>query len=288
MTQVWEGPEVLRPYLWEIDKLVPSEENARKGDVMALVGSLRRFTQVRAIVVTPEGKIVAGHHLRLAAIEMGWTHIAAIPNEFADDDERKAYLVADNALAQLGGYDEQAQLTLLGELEERGKLEGTGITSDDVEDMRARMDAVPEVQAPETWAGGYAEDAEAALARAEALATSQKNKEVLMMLDLEQHAQFIEDVKVLQRRYGFTAIKDTVVAGVHESAGIHRIKESMEAAAAGEVDPHDELASAIRDGADTEATEGLVPPVPAPTLEGEIPEVDPEQTSLLDDDQIPE
>lgn len=286
MTEVvWQGPELLRPFLKGINELVPSEENARKGDVMALVGSLQRFTQVRPILITPENKVVAGHHLRLAAIELGWTHIAAFPNEFADDDERKAYLVADNALAHLGGYDEQMQLTLLGELEEKGKLEGTGVTSDSIEDMRSAMSAVPESQAPDTWGGGYAEDAEAALARAEALATSQKNKEVVMMLGLEQHTQFLEDVKTLQGVYGFTAVKDTVVRAVHEQSELYRelaLHQGAEPALGEGEDyigpPADELAEVADEAA----------AIPAPTLEGEIPEIHEEQTNLLDDIPDPE
>jgi len=219
---VWEGPEILRPYLREMTELAPSKENPRRGDYMALAGSYRRFGQVRAILITPEDIIVAGHHQVLAAQELGWTHIAAIPNEFANDDERKAYLVADNALSQLGGYDDQSQLDLVTELRNAGLLEGTGIDANYVDDLRAKMDAVPETTMPETWGGGYAEDAEAAAARAEALATSQKNKEVVMMLGLEQHTQFLDDVRILQGVYGFTAVKDTVVRAVHDQADGYR------------------------------------------------------------------
>ncbi len=196
---IWEGAEALRPYLVPVNDLVPSEENARKGDVKALVGSLRRFGQVRAIAVTTDGKVVAGHHLRLAAIEEGWTHIAAVPNEFKSEEERLAYLVADNALSQLGGYDEQKQLTLFTGL--GTNLEGTGVTIDDVEDLQAKMGAVHESAAPQDLARGSAEDAQAAAERAAALANSRSMREVVLMVTGEQHEWFGEQVKKLQKHY---------------------------------------------------------------------------------------
>src|SRR6185295_14451257 len=102
------------------------------------------------------------------------------------------------------------------------------------------------------WSGGYAEDAEAAAARAEALATSQKNKEVLMMLDLDQHAQFISDVQILQKIYGFTAVKDTVVRAVHDQAEEYRETHVPDEPALGEGEnyigpPADELAEVSDD-----------------------------------------
>lgn len=218
MTQVWVGAAALEPYLVPIEDLVPSEENARRGDVMALVGSLRRFGQVRAISSTPEGKIVAGHHLRLAALELGWTHIASVPNEFANDDERLAYLIADNQLSSLGGYDEQAQMTILDDLEQRGLLGGTGYDSDAIEDMRSAMEAVPTTPTPETWGGGYSETAEEAAARAAALAASKQKREVLMMMEVAEYEQFGSDIRFLQKENGTSGVKDTVVAAVRSAA----------------------------------------------------------------------
>ncbi len=198
-TMIWEGAEALKPYLVPVGDLTPSEENPRKGDVLALVGSLRRFGQVRAIAVTEGGTVVAGHHLRLAAIEMGWTHIAAVPNEFKSDEERIAYLLADNQLASLGGYDEQAQLALF---ERQGtNLEGLGITMDDVEDLQAKMGSVSESAAPADLARGSAEDAQAAAERAAALANSRSMREVVLMVTGEQHEWFGEQVKKLQKHY---------------------------------------------------------------------------------------
>ena len=135
---IWEGAEPLREYLVPVGELEDHSRNPRRGDVLALTASLERFGQVRPFL-GEEGTIVAGHHLRKAAVELGWTHIAVIPHKFEDEAARDAYLIADNYLAGLAGYDEQAQMDLLEEMEARGELAGTGVTSDAIEDLRAAM-----------------------------------------------------------------------------------------------------------------------------------------------------
>ncbi len=215
---VWEGAELLREHLVPIDHLSDHEQNVRKGDVLALAASLRRFGQVRPILFDSD-TIVAGHHLRRAARdELGWTHIAAFPHTFKDEDERLAYLVADNYLADLAGYDEQAQLTLLDEMVSRGNLEGTGITVDAVEDMRAAFGAVPEMPAQD-WQGGYSEDPETAAARASALAQSQRMREVVLMLTEQEHEDFGQNLRTLQAFWGSEGgTKQTMLRAVAEAA----------------------------------------------------------------------
>lgn len=249
---VWEGPDALMPYLVEIDEVQESVENARKGDVLALSASLRRFGQVRAICVTPvEGespRVVAGHHLRLAAKELGWTHIAAIPNEFTDDDERRAYLIADNQLAALGGYDDQKraeQMNFLDELATQGKLEGTGFSVDDIEDERARVGAVATTQV-EDFTGGWSESAEAAQARAESLATGHARKEIILSVTPEDYERYGDAMRKLKEQYGTTGVIDTTLHAVFAAADMmtedakEAVPEEPEVieTAAGEVEIH--------------------------------------------------
>lgn len=226
-TTTWVGPDVLAPFLQPIDELRESEENARKGDVLALVGSLRRWGQVRPILATPDGVIVAGHHLRLAAIELGWTHIAVIPNEFSDDDERHAYLIADNQLSCLGGYDEQKraeQMSFLDELAQQGKLEGTGFTPDSIDDERARWNATPEAAPADPSERKHSESADEAAERAAALAQGHRRKEAVLSLTLEQHERFglaVAEMKAqYKERYGDLSVTDTIYLTVLEAAGI--------------------------------------------------------------------
>lgn len=136
-TVVWSGAEKLREHLVPIDELKTFPGNARRGDVERLAESLRRFGQVRAVLVYDDNTIVAGHHITKAARLLGWTHVAAIPSEFASRDEARAYLVADNQLSSLGHVQPVDQISLLEEIERTGEWEGTGFAPEDLEDMRA-------------------------------------------------------------------------------------------------------------------------------------------------------
>ncbi len=232
---IWNGAEALKPYLVDINTLDESKENARKGDVMELAASLKRFGQVRAISVDGNGTIVAGHHLRKAAIELGWTHIAAVPNEFASDEERIAYLFADNQLSSLGGYDEQKlgeQLDLLDAMASNGTLEGTGYTMDTLEDARANFGKIAETEMPADLERGYAEDAAEAAERAANLGSSKAMKEIVLMVTPEQHEEFGRYVRVLQKAYATDeAPSPGVVACVVRAVGERAISIDPEASA---------------------------------------------------------
>lgn len=197
--------EALAPYLVRISDLAPDPTNGRKGDVAALKASLLRFGQVRAITVDKGNQIVAGHHLVLAAEELGWTHIAAIPVEFENEEEQRLYLIADNQLAQLGGYKEQQidQMNLLEEIIGRGgSIEGTGFDIDRIEDAKAKLGAVPTTETPETWGGSYAETEGEHALRAQKLAQSQKKKEVgPYMVSLDEFQEFADLLRALTSEY---------------------------------------------------------------------------------------
>jgi len=105
--------EGLRPLAVPIDSVRPLERNARQGNVEVIKKSLERFGQRRAIVVRQAtGEVTAGNHMLLAAIELGWTEVAAI---FVNDDEQTAtaWSLADNRSHDLGGYDNDLLTSLI-------------------------------------------------------------------------------------------------------------------------------------------------------------------------------
>jgi ParB-like chromosome segregation protein Spo0J len=129
---VWHGPKSLRRLLVPIADLEPFPGNPRRGDVDAVVESLRRFGQQRPVLVNG-GRIIAGHHVVLAAGQEGWTHVAALAGDFATDEEARAYLIADNGTHDRGDYDWRQ---LRAQLEELAKtdsgLAGTGYAEEDL------------------------------------------------------------------------------------------------------------------------------------------------------------
>jgi hypothetical protein len=137
--QVWTGDAALTPLLVDIATVDYWPGNPRQGDVGAIVESLRRFGQLKPIVVQDSsGYVVAGNHVLAAAHALGWSAIAVVRSPLSDADAR-AFLVADNRLSELGTYDEVALTELLRELAVSGDLVATGYDGDDVDAMIRRL-----------------------------------------------------------------------------------------------------------------------------------------------------
>ena len=217
MSVVWEGAEALREFLVPVEDLERHPRNPRRGDVPEIVKSLRRFGQVRPVLVNGEGRIIAGNHTYLAAREVGWTHVAAIPNTFADENEARAYLLADNRLPELGDYDQAELRALLEEIEQAGSWEGSGYAPDDLEDLRAAQNAVAETE-PAPFAGDYALTGEQLAERQARLAGGQAMHELVLLFDAAQDAQFETDQRVLAKEYGLSGMTEIIVRAVREAA----------------------------------------------------------------------
>lgn len=215
--RVWKGAEELVPMLVPVDSLIRHPNNPRRGQVALIAESLARFGQVRP-VLSFGGQIVAGNHTYMAALELGWTHIAAVPNEFESPEEARAYLLADNRLPELGGYDQEQLLTLLQDFEDGGRWEGTGYGPDDLDDLRAQLDAIP-TTAQEEFLGDFAATADELAARAERLQAGRTLSEVMLLLSPAQAPDFEAWTKILGKHYGGSGgVTDTVLRAVTDAA----------------------------------------------------------------------
>jgi ParB-like chromosome segregation protein Spo0J len=119
-------------------------QNYRQGDVETIVASITRFGQVRPLVVQESTmNVVAGNHTLKAITQLGWAECAAVLVELSDE-EAEAYLVADNRASDKATNDDAALAAILERMMLAGKLEGTGYTPDEVDDLMATMNALPE------------------------------------------------------------------------------------------------------------------------------------------------
>jgi ParB-like chromosome segregation protein Spo0J len=206
----WRGSEALRQFLIRIDDLEPFPGNPNRGNVEAIRRSLRRFGQYAPITTDADNgrRIVAGHHVRLAAKEEGWTHIAAVPHEFRDIDEARAALLADNRIAELGdGQDTELLIAQLQSLAEIDALEGTGYTSDDLDyylaeiaKITAPLDPIPDAATP-----------------AEPDAPP-GTKEVVLFYNLEQLADVERWIKIVAGERGTSGVSETVYEALRFAA----------------------------------------------------------------------
>jgi hypothetical protein len=116
-----------------LDELSHFEGNAKRGDVESIRASIRRNGQYRSLVVRriDSGPLIvlAGNHT-MRALGAEGHETARCEIITCDDDEARRINLADNKLAELGGYDNDALAELLSYMD--GDYEGTGYTDDDV------------------------------------------------------------------------------------------------------------------------------------------------------------
>lgn len=145
-----------------LSTLKPAPRNPKDHDLGAIILSLQRFGFVTPGVINETtGHIVVGHGRAEALLEMKRT--GSVPPtrirerrdkewmvpfirgiEFADDREAEAFVVADNKLSEIGGWDWGLLPVVLSELRDIDLLEVTGFDSEDVDTMMRNLQPPPE------------------------------------------------------------------------------------------------------------------------------------------------
>lgn len=96
----------------KIDELIPYANNARvhsPAQVEQLRRSLREFGFVSPVLIDGAGNVIAGHGRIEAARLEGIEEAPCVLVEHLTDAQRRAYILADNRLAELSGWDEVAR-----------------------------------------------------------------------------------------------------------------------------------------------------------------------------------
>lgn len=136
---------------WPIDELIPYERNARTHSpeqVGKIMSSMMEFGFTNPILVAGKG-ILAGHGRLMAARELGLSTVPVIRLDHLDDAQQRAYVLADNRLAEDAGWDEELLAAELQALAEDGyDLSLTGFNDDEIEDLLAGLDAEEEPATP--------------------------------------------------------------------------------------------------------------------------------------------
>lgn len=109
--------------LIEVGKLIPYANNARTHNaeqINRLRSSLREFGFINPVLVDKDLNIIAGHGRLLAAIAEGYEKLPCVFVEHLSEAQKRAYILADNRLAELAGWDEEllkVELAALREME---------------------------------------------------------------------------------------------------------------------------------------------------------------------------
>ena len=118
--------------------LIPYENNPRINDyaVKKVLESIKEYGFTNPILVDKDLVIIAGHTRREAAILAGLERVPYIIEDDLTPEQVKAYRIADNKLAELSTWDEEALKAELFELQELDyPLDVMGFTEMDLKDL---------------------------------------------------------------------------------------------------------------------------------------------------------
>ena len=88
--------------------LKANPRNARthsKRQIKLIADSLKAFGFLNPLLIDETGMVIAGHGRLAAARRLGMSEAPALRIEHLSDDEKRAYVLADNQLAALAGWD---------------------------------------------------------------------------------------------------------------------------------------------------------------------------------------
>ena len=94
--------------LWPIDKVQPSPSNPKfhpPAQVENLAESMREFGWTAPLLVAKDGDLLAGHGRLQAALRLELDQVPVIVADGLSDQERRAFRIGDNRLAELGFWD---------------------------------------------------------------------------------------------------------------------------------------------------------------------------------------
>ncbi|WP_233868645.1 site-specific DNA-methyltransferase [Paraburkholderia adhaesiva] len=120
-----------------VTDLVPYARNARThspAQVALLVASLTEFGFTNPVLIDDQDRVIAGHGRLLAARALGLAEVPCVVLSHLTDVQRRAYILADNQLAERAGWDRELLALELGALRDDGfDLALTGFEASELE-----------------------------------------------------------------------------------------------------------------------------------------------------------
>ena len=128
-----------------IDSLIPYARNARSHSdeqVAQIAASIAEFGWTNPILTDGERGVIAGHGRLLAARKLALTEVPIIELSHLTAIQKKAYILADNRLAENAGWDQELLRLELGELKLADvDLELLGFDADELDALLSDGDA---------------------------------------------------------------------------------------------------------------------------------------------------
>jgi DNA modification methylase len=118
-----------------------------KSQIKDIARSIATFGFNVPILIDRNGKIIAGHARWLAAKRLGLAKVPTITLEHLTEAQAKAFMIADNRLAEMSGWDDQRLAVALKELSDLNldfDIEAIGFTVNEIHTRIEGLSADPE------------------------------------------------------------------------------------------------------------------------------------------------
>ncbi len=136
-----------------IGDLIPYARNARthsEAQVALIAGSIREYGFTNPVLVDGANGIIAGHGRVLAARKLGLEVVPVIELAHLSEAQKRAYVLADNKLAEQAGWDKDLLALELGDLREMAvDLASLGFETGELDALLNAGASVPSVTIPE-------------------------------------------------------------------------------------------------------------------------------------------
>lgn len=136
-----------------VEALIPYARNARthpEAQVALIAGSIREFGFCNPVLVDGDSGVIAGHGRLLAAQQLGMERVPVIELGHLTDAQRRAYILADNRLAEQAGWDQDLLALEVGDLGDLGiDLAGLGFEAGEIDALLREGPDPREEETPE-------------------------------------------------------------------------------------------------------------------------------------------
>jgi hypothetical protein len=99
-----------------------------KKQIGRIAASIREFGFLNPVIVDDDNTVLAGHGRLEAALLEGLTHVPIIRFDHLTAAQKRAYLIADNRIAEQAGWDREILAIELGELIDLLPVEGMDVS----------------------------------------------------------------------------------------------------------------------------------------------------------------
>lgn len=129
--------------LKSVDELIPYSKNARthsESQVAQIAASIIEFGFTNPVLIDGEKGIIAGHGRLMAAKKLGLKEVPVVVLDHLSETQKKAYIIADNKLAENAGWDEEILASELADLkDENFNLDLIGFEDQELEKIFANL-----------------------------------------------------------------------------------------------------------------------------------------------------